>query len=404
MSAAAPTAGRGRLLPLFLVVFVSLMGFGVVLPVFPFWGRDLGAAPAVITVALGAYSLGQFIGSPLWGRLSDRFGRRPVLVLSLAGGVLSYAWMAFATDIWSLGLARLFGGLMAGNIAVAFAYVGDVTSESERPKAMGLLGAAFGLGFIFGPAIGGLVAGSAPSLADFARVAWVAAAITALAALLVWWRLPESLSPERRSAVRDAGKGPSPREVLGAKPAVIALMLVALLVIGSAAMMETTFALFADDVLSWSPRDVGLAFGFIGIISAVIQGAGAAPLARRFGPRRVALGGICLYAIGLAGLALATGTVAVLVALAVTATGVGTFNPAYQTLVAATTDDLDRGLINGLTQGASAMGRIIGPAVSGSFYQGLGPSSPFLIGALLMAGALVVAIGAARAVRARSTA
>ncbi|MFN7177801.1 MAG: MFS transporter, partial [Thermaurantiacus sp.] len=194
------------------------------------------------------------------------------------------------------------------------------------------------------------------------------------------------------------------REVLAAKPAVLALMVVALLVIGSAAMMETTFALFADDILAWTPRDVGLAFGFIGSISALIQGLGAAPLARRFGPRRVAFGGICLYALGLAGLALATGTIAVLVALAVTATGVGTFNPAYQTMVAATTDDMDRGLVNGLTQGASAMGRIIGPAVSGSFYQGLGPSSPFLIGSLLMAVALLVAVGAARAVRARSTA
>jgi DHA1 family tetracycline resistance protein-like MFS transporter len=314
VSTAADARGGARLLPLFLVVFVSLMGFGVVLPVFPFWGRELGAAPAVITIALGAYSLGQFVGSPLWGKLSDRFGRRPVLVLSLAGGVVSYVWMATASDIWSLGLARLFGGLMAGNIAVAFAYVGDVTSEAERPKAMGLLGAAFGLGFIFGPAIGGLVAGAAPGLPDFSRVAWVAAAITALAAALVWWRLPESLSAERRSAVREAGKGPTAREILVTKPAVLALMVVALLVIGSAAMMETTFALFADDVLSWTPRDVGLAFGLIGTISAVIQGAGAAPLARRFGPRRVALGGICLYAVGLAGLGLATGTIAVLAA------------------------------------------------------------------------------------------
>ncbi len=392
--------GSTRLLPLFLVVFVSLMGFGVVLPVFPFWGRALGAAPALITVALGAYSLGQFVGSPLWGRLSDRFGRRPILILSLAGSVLSYAWMAHATDIWSLGAARLFGGLMAGNIAVAFAYVGDATGEAERPKAMGLLGAAFGLGFIFGPAVGGLVAGQAPGLAEFARVAWVAAGITLAAALLVGWRLPESLPPARRAATRNLGPTPSAGAVLAAKPAVLGLMLVSLLVIGSAAMMETTFALFADDVLAWSPRDVGLAFGLIGTISTAVQGAGAAPLARRFGPRRVVLGGILLYTLGLAGLGLAGGSASVLVALAVTATGVGTFNPAYQTLVAATTDDQDRGLINGLTQGASAMGRIIGPAVSGSFYEALGPSSPFLIGAALMGAALLVATGTGRTPRA----
>ncbi|MFN7173132.1 MAG: MFS transporter [Thermaurantiacus tibetensis] len=392
--------GSGQLLPLFLVVFVSLMGFGVVLPVFPFWGRALGAEPAVITLALGAYSLGQFLGAPLWGRLSDRVGRRPALLFSLAGGVVSYVWMAFATDIVALCLARLAGGLMAGNIAVAFAYVGDVTDEAARPRAMGLLGAAFGLGFIFGPAVGGLVAGSAPAAADFARVAWVAAGITAAAVLLVLLRLPESLWPGGRAGPGAAGAAPSARNVLAGKPAVAALMLVALLVIGSAAMMETTFALFAGDVLAWSPRDVGLAFGFIGTISAALQGAGAAPLARRFGPQRVALGGILLYAMGLFGMGLAGGTVAMLAALAVTASGVGVFNPAYQTLVAAVTDDADRGLVNGLTQGASAMGRILGPAVSGSFYEALGPASPFLIGAALMAVALVVAAGAGRAIRA----
>ncbi|MFQ3666333.1 MAG: MFS transporter [Sphingomonadaceae bacterium] len=389
-------ARAGGLAPLFLVVFIALMGFGVVLPVFPFWGRALGAEPAVITVALGAYSLGQFLGAPLWGRLSDRMGRRPALLLSLVGGALAYVWMALAADIWSLGGARLLGGLMAGNIAIAFAYAGDVTTEESRPKAMGLLGAAFGLGFIFGPAIGGLVAGADPSAADFARVAWVAVAITAIAAALVFVRLPESLPAQRRAITRAAGPGPTMKSVLGSKPTVAALMLVAVLVIGSAAMMETTFALFADDMLRWSPRDVGLSFGFIGAISAALQAGAAAPLARRFGARRVALGGIALYAAGLLGMGLATNAIAMLAALAVTASGVGVFNPAYQTLVAATTDDADRGLVNGLTQGASAMGRILGPAVSGSFYQGLGPASPFLIGAALMAVALAVALKVGR--------
>ena len=372
------------------------MGFGVVLPVFPFWGRALGAEPAAITVALGAFSLGQFVGAPFWGRLSDRLGRRPVLLLSLAGGALSYLWMAFASDLWSLGLARLFGGLMAGNIAVAFAYVGDVTTDAERPRAMGHLGAAFGLGFIFGPAVGGLVAGAAPGPGDFARVAWVAAGIAAAAALLVWRQLPESLGRARRQAMSALRRGPSARAVLAAKPAVAALMAVAFLVIGSAAMMETTFALFAADRLDWSPRDVGLAFGLVGIVSASVQAGGAAPLARLFGPQRVALGGICLYAAGLAGLALAADVLPVLVALAVTAAGVGAFNPAFQTLVAALADDGDRGLVNGLAQGASAMGRIVGPAVSGSVFQSLGPQSPFLIGAALMLLALAVAAGAGR--------
>ena len=381
---------------LFLSVFIGLMGFGVLLPVFPFWGRALGAEPTMITIALGAYSLGQFIGSPFWGRMSDRYGRRPVLLISLVGGMVSYLFMAQATNIWMLGAARLLGGLMAGNIAVAFAYVGDVVPEAQRPKAMGMLGAAFGLGFIFGPAIGGLVAGDAPGAVEFARVAYVSAAITAVAVIGVFVQLPESLTPERRAATRAAGGAPAIGTVLRAKPAVISLILLGLLVIGSAAMMETTFALFADDQLGWTPREVGLSFGLIGTISAVLQAVGAAPLAKRFGPNRVALIGIASYAAGLTGLGLAVGGTAVLVALAVTAIGVGVFNPAFQTLVASTTNDDDRGIINGLTQGGSAMGRIIGPAISGAMFQHMGPATPFLAGAAAMVLAFGVALAASR--------
>ena len=150
--------------------------------------------------------------------------------------------------------------------------------------------------------------------------------------------------------------------------------------------------------LGWTPRDVGLSFALIGTISAVLQAGAAGPLSRRFGAPRVVLGGVAAYAIGLLGLAFASGTLAVLLALAVTAAGVGLFNPAYQTLVSMTTDDRDRGLVNGLTQGASAMGRIIGPAVSGSIYVGFGATMPFLAGAGLMLVAFAVAVGAGRAV------
>ncbi|WP_448581224.1 MFS transporter [Thermaurantiacus sp.] len=393
MNGRLPVAGRlPPLAPLFLVVFIGLMGFGVVLPVFPFWGRALGAEPALITVMLAAYSLGQFLGAPLWGRLSDRIGRRPALIASLAGSVLAFLGMAIARDVWALGAARLVGGLMAGNIAIAFAYVGDVTDSAARPRAMGIIGAAFALGFILGPAVGGIIAGTNPTTADFARVALVAAAITLAALVAVWFVVTESLPIARR---REGAAGPTPSvcALLRAEQRVARLMLLALLVIGAAAMMETTFALFAGDVLSWSPREVGLSFGLIGAISAGLQAGAAAPLARRFGSPLVARLGILAYAVGLLGLSLADGTATTLGALAVTSAGVGLFTPAFQTLVADAATDSDRGLVNGLTQGASAMGRILGPAVSGSIYQGFGPASPFLAGAGLMLVALAVALG-----------
>ncbi len=395
MTASVAPSG-GRLGVLFLVVFINLVGFGVILPVFPFFGSMVGASPAATTLAMAAYSLGQLVGAPMWGKVSDRIGRRPVLIGSLVGSLLSYLVMALSHDIWMLGLARLFGGLMAGNIAAAFAYVGDMTDEGSRPKAMGMIGAAFGLGFIFGPAIGGLIAGDTPNLEDFAQVCLVGAAITAVAAAAVWWKLPESLTADRRAAVRAASAPPRTSAVLKEKPVIWALMALTLLVIGSAAMMETTFAFFARDRFAWGPRDVGLAFGLVGIIAATLQGGFAAPLNRRFGGGTVLVAGVLVYAVGLGTMGIATGSTMLLVTLGTTAGAVGLFNPAYQTLVAAESDDSDRGLVNGLTQGASSLGRVIGPGVSGSVYQNFGQGAPFTAGALIMVVALILAIGVRR--------
>ena len=394
MSQAAP---QGRQLAiLFLITFINLVGFGVVLPVFPFFGGLVHATPAQTTLAMAAYSLGQFIGAPAWGKLSDRFGRRPILISSLIGAIISYVILAQARDIWLLGFSRLFGGLMAGNIAAAFAYVGDITTPEARPKAMGMIGAAFGLGFIFGPAIGGLMAGNHPDLSDFAIIGYASAGITALAAVAALILLPESLTPERRAEAHAARSDLSAGQVLRAKPVVIALMVLTLLVIGSAALMETTLAFFAHDSFGWGPSDVGLAFGAVGLISAALQGGAAGPLARRFGSGQLAVAGVVFHAAGLALLVIAGSSMAMIGALAVMALGLGLFNPAYQTLTSRQTNDGDRGLVMGLTQGASSLGRVGGPAVSGALYQQFGHRSPFTVGAVIMLLALFAAVAAAR--------
>jgi DHA1 family tetracycline resistance protein-like MFS transporter len=174
------------------------------------------------------------------------------------------------------------------------------------------------------------------------------------------------------------------------------LMLLTLLVIGSAAMMETTMAFFAHDRFDWGPRNVGFIFGGVGIISAALQGGGAAPLAKRFGSANLAIWGVVAYALGLAGIANSTTEAMLIASLAVMAVGLGLFNPAFQTLTSDQTNDADRGLIMGLTQGASSLGRVIGPAVSGAIYQGIGKAAPFGIGAGVMLLALFAAIAAAR--------
>ena len=387
----APSGGK-QLPALFLIVFINLVGFGVVLPVFPFFGNMVHATPAQTTLAMAAYSFGQFVGAPLWGKLSDRYGRRPILIASLFGALISYLIMAHSHDIWMLGFSRLFGGLMAGNIAAAFAYVGDITTPESRPKAMGMIGAAFGLGFIFGPAIGGLIAGNTPDLNDFAIVGYASAGITALAALAAIFLLPESLTAERRAEAHTARSDFTTGALLRAKPLILALMLLTLLVIGSAAMMETTLAFFAHDSFVWGPSDVGLAFGGVGLISAALQGGAAGPLAKRFGSRVLAIAGVAAHAAGLAMLAMAGSSAAMIAGLAVMAVGLGLFNPAFQTLTSDQTSDGDRGIVMGLTQGASSLGRVVGPAVSGAIYQSLGHRSPFGIGAAVMLLALGVAV------------
>ncbi len=395
----ATTTGR-QLSILYLITFINLVGFGIVLPVFPFFGNLVGASPAETTLAMAAYSLGQFVGAPLWGKLSDRYGRRPVLLFSLVGAIAAYLIMAHASDIWTLGGSRLFGGLMAGNIAAAFAYVGDISTPETRPKAMGMIGAAFGLGFIFGPAIGGLIAGSNPDFNDFAIVGYVSAAFAGIAAIGTWWLLPESLTAERRAQARRDQSAIGPGDVLRAKPVIGGLIILSLLVISGAALMETTLAFFAHDVFGWGPSQVGLTFAAVGIISAALQGGAAGPLNRRFGSAALVVAGVAAHALGLAMMAAAQSPWLFIAGLAVLAVGLGLFNPAFQTLASAQTDDGDRGMVMGLTQGASSLGRVIGPAVSGSIYVGIARHAPFAIGA----GVMVIALATAMIVASRGRA
>ncbi|MEP1029729.1 MAG: MFS transporter, partial [Alphaproteobacteria bacterium] len=187
------------MLAIFLIVVVDLIGFGIIIPLLPFYGEHFQADPQTVGLLMATYSLAQFISAPLWGRLSDHAGRRPVLLLSLAGAAAAYVWLAFADALWMLFMARALGGLMAGNISAAFAYMADITTKENRAKGMGLIGAAFGIGFILGPAIGGILAGPDPLTADYRSPALAAAGLSLFALLLGIVRLPESLSVEVRA-------------------------------------------------------------------------------------------------------------------------------------------------------------------------------------------------------------
>ena len=228
---------------LFLIVLVDLIGFGLVIPLLPFYAVRFAASPQEVTALVAIYSLAQLVTAPLWGRLSDRVGRRPVLMVSMAASVAAYFWIGSATALWMLFAARALAGACAGNIAAAQAYIADITKPEDRAKGMGLIGAAFGLGFIIGPAFGGLLAGNNPAAADIEIPAWVAAGLSFVALCGVVVMLRESLPADQRgSRGRSRNRFVAVLEVLR-RPVLSRLLLIFFLVILAFAGMESTFAL-----------------------------------------------------------------------------------------------------------------------------------------------------------------
>jgi MFS transporter, DHA1 family, tetracycline resistance protein len=374
---------------LFLIVFIDLVGFGVIIPLLPFYGVHFGASPAQVTWMMACYSLAQFFFSPLLGRLSDRLGRRPVLLISLAVSALSYLWLGFANALWMLFAARLISGAGAGNIAAAQAYISDVTTPETRAKGMGMIGAAFGLGFTIGPALGGLVAGSEPSATALARPAFLAAGLSFLALLLAFFRLKESLS----FAARAAATGPSRWQLardLWTRPNLRQLILLLFVTICAFAGMETTFALWANSAFGWGPAEVGGIFLYVGLVLVTTQGLLIGRLSKRFGEARLVIAGAAMIALGLVCLPLALALWRLLIVNALLALGMGLLNPALTSLISQQAGADERGGVLGVSQSASSLARILGPVVAGPLFEFWGRGAPYYVGAVVMA--LVVAL------------
>lgn len=381
----------GSMLAVASVVLIGMTGFGIFLPIFPFLSLELGATPTATTIAMGVYSLGQLISSPLWGRLSDRVGRKPILITGLVGSVISYLWIAHAGTVYELGAARLFGGLMAGNVGAAFAVAADLGDDKTRARNMGLLGAAVGIGFIGGPALGALLIGAEPSRGDFALVCYASAALAGLAALAALLLFRESLAPEAR-AQRGAAR-PSRFALLTSRASLLRFVIVMFLVIAAQALMETTFGLWADAELSWGPREVGWTLAVLGAGAALLQGGGAGRAARVLGERMTLLIGLALFAAGFAGLSVSHEVATMAASLAAFVIGIGLATPALNALIAAQAGENERGEVMGLSQSASALGRVAGPLGAGALFDQLGSGAPFAMAALLIIAALFVTLG-----------
>lgn len=376
------------MLPLFLIVFIDLIGFGIVIPLLPFYAEHYDASPDVVVLVMAIYSLAQFVAAPYWGAMSDKVGRRPVLLITLAGSVASYLWLAYADTLLILFAARAFSGFMAGNISTAFAYVADVTTKENRAKGMGLIGAAFGIGFIVGPAIGGILAGSDPTTADFQTPAFAAAGLSALALVLAVIRLKESLSPElreriagmtrknRRQAFQDAIK----------RPQIGLLIAISFLATFVFAGMETTFAMWSRREFGWGPEQNGYLFAFIGIVSAAIQGGAIGRLAKKFGERALIIQGALALALGMAMIPFSggVGLGLLIAAMCIIAFGFSIINPSLNSLISLNAGDDEQGSIFGVTRSMTTLSRVVGPAWAGMIFASVGRDWPYFAGTILM--------------------
>ncbi len=410
-----------RLFTVFLVVLIDLIGFGIILPLMPFYASEFGASPVMIGLLYSIYSVAQLVFSPIWGGLSDRIGRRPIMLLSTLGAAVAYIVFGFAETFAVLLLSRLMAGVMGGNISTAQAYIADVTSVEDRARGMGLIGAAFGLGFVMGPALAsGLIHPSIPAFVEsigysgfaswlsehsYAIPAFFASMLSFVSFLMVYFRLEETVVPgaETSSGAKDGvftkaywtnliatGKSSQTGYIL------ILLMGAMFILSFGQASLYSAFPLFCEAVLGMTAGQVGIQFFWLGIITAVIQGGLMRPLTKVFREETLFLVGNVLMAVGLVLLGTASSIQQLTMYLALMAVGHSLNLPTVTSLISQKADPARMGATIGATQGLSGLGRAIGPTWGG-FLFGIGVGLPFWLTGIVVAGTVVIGIAVKRA-------
>lgn len=377
-----------------LIVFITFVGIGIIVPLFPFFGERIGASPETITLAVAVGAFGQLVSTPFWGWLSDRIGRRPVLLLSLAGSTVANVMLAFADSLPWLMASRLVAGLTSGIIAVAFATVSDVTSGERRAQAMGRTGAAFSFGFMMGPALGGLLAGSNPGTTDYFGIAMMAAGLDVLALLIGWRFLPETHPPEHRSAAPLFDWGVAAR-TLG-HPVLVRLAVANLLFAGSFAVIDSLLPLFGNRVHAFTPLQIGYVFTFMGLVSTLVQFLCVGWVAGRFGPYVSVICGLASFGAGHALIAVSPVPTVLVAGAFCIAVGFGLFNAPASTIVTTAAAAGERGTVLGVFQGAGNVGRTLTPLYSGWLFTAFGSAVPFAAAALMLVPALAALFAARR--------
>jgi len=377
-----------------LTIFIDFAGFGIILPLLPFWAERLRAGPVGVGLVLTIYALAQFLFTPVLGTLSDRYGRRPIIFAALLIEALSLALSALAGSLPILLVARFIGGLGASNIGSAQAVVADVTPAEGRARGMGLIGAAIGLGFVVGPALGGALAPLGTAVPF-----WVAMLVALANALLVLRFLPETRwRGTTRAPASPAAHGTGVllagwRQVLR-HPVVARLVTVNLLFTGAFTAMETVFVLFTQHTFGWTAMQNGYIFTYSGVLIVLMQGGLVGLLVRRWGERRLLLVGLGALAIGLAFLPWSAHLPQLLIVLGIVSIGDGAVTPMVSALLSFASPPEARGETLGLAQAAAALARVIGPLAAGSAFAVGGPGAPFLAGSALVLLAALIALPA----------
>jgi len=395
------------LLPIFMIVVVDLLGFSLILPLLPYYAKAFGATPLVTGLLVASYAAAQLVGAPLLGRLSDRYGRRPMLLTSIFGSFLGFLLLAAAAPLaaWlasnvaalagveaaplgsglAVGLlfiSRMVDGLTGGNLSIAQAYITDVTDANSRAQGLGLVGAAFGLGFIIGPALGGLL-----SQWGYGVPALAAAGLSLFNMLSVALRLPESLTVEKRLALAS-----QPRAAFSAaalwralrRPRVGPLLQTRFFFGLAFAIFQSIFSLYALSRFSLNSRDTGFVLTYVGLLSVLVQGLAVGRLTRRFSDAWLIFGAVVLMSLSLASWAFAPNVPVLLAVLAPTSLAGGLLNTVLSSALTKTVQPAEIGGMLGLATSVDSLTRVIAPSLGGGLLQGLGAGAPGLFGALLL--------------------
>jgi len=366
-----------------MTVVIDLIGFGIVLPILPLWAQHFGASATEIGLLSASYSLMQVIFAPMWGRLSDRVGRRPVILITLVGSCASAFMLGIAHTLLILFLARILNGISGASYAAAQAYVADITTNESRARGMGLIGAAFGIGFIIGPAIG-----AGLSLISPATPFFFASGLAGLNLVLAWRLLPESRKPG--SLVAPSGRFAMMRHALTSRelgPLVWLSFVATFAFVG----MEATFALLGSHRFGYGPSTVAMLFAFVGLAAALGQGVLVGRLVARYGETRVMVWGLAGTAAGLALLAAAFNVLVVLLALLILGVFSGLAFATLSALISHAAPVDAQGGVLGVAASTSGLARVGGPILAGALFQYIDPSAPLVLGAVLTALCVLVA-------------